>query len=115
LSVILSKTHLLVLGDNVLEEGSVNDGIVPLLLHRDTVDLSSLDIGRSVVGVHLLSASCPSEARKRASSSKAIGVEVRVSERVLEQSERSGSESEREEGWNWQWKWEKWKWKWNSL
>jgi len=54
---MLLKTHLLVLGDDVLEEGSVNDGIVPLLLHGNTVDLSSLDIGGSVVGVHLSLAS----------------------------------------------------------
>jgi hypothetical protein len=53
-SIVLSKTHLLVLGDDVFEEGSVNNGVVPLLLHRDTIDLSSLDIGGSVVGVHLL-------------------------------------------------------------
>lgn len=84
LPIVLSNTHLLVLGDDVLEEGSVNDGIVPLLLHGNTVDLSSLDIGGSVVGVHLLSASSPSEAR---------------TESILEQSERSGSESEREEIW----------------
>ena len=48
------ETHLLVLGDDVFEEGSVNDGVIPLLLHGNTVDLSSLDIGGSVVGVHLL-------------------------------------------------------------
>ena len=60
---MLLKTHLLVLGDDVLEEGSVNDGIVPLLLHGNTVDLSSLDIGGSVVWVHLLSASAQASLR----------------------------------------------------
>lgn len=47
------NTHLLVLGHNVGEQRLVNLGIVAALLHRDTVDLTGLDVGRSVVGVHL--------------------------------------------------------------
>lgn len=47
------RTHLLVLGDNVLEERVVDDNVVSSLLERDTVNLPGLDERGDVGGVHL--------------------------------------------------------------
>lgn len=45
--------EILVGGDNVLKEGLVNLAVVSLLLEGNAVDLSGLDLGGNVVGVHL--------------------------------------------------------------
>lgn len=49
----ISWTYLFVGGDDVLEQGLVDLAIVPLLLERDSVNLTGLGLGGDIVGVHL--------------------------------------------------------------
>lgn len=47
------EADLLVLGDDVVEEGGLDLDVVALLLERDAVHLSGLDVSRDVLRVHL--------------------------------------------------------------
>jgi hypothetical protein len=47
------KANLLVLGDDVLEEGRLDLTVVPLLLEVDTVHLLSLNAGRDIAWIDL--------------------------------------------------------------
>jgi hypothetical protein len=51
--VSIVNAHLLVAGNDVLEQSLVDLAIVPLLLKRDPVNLTGLDLGRNVISVHL--------------------------------------------------------------
>ena len=46
-------TYVLVRGNDVLEQRFVDLAVVSSLLKRNAVDLTGLNIGRDVVGIHL--------------------------------------------------------------
>lgn len=46
-------TYLLIFGDNVFKQLSINLSIISALLHMNAVDLAGFDFSGSVVRVHL--------------------------------------------------------------